>query len=122
MRIMKSKFLNDVILIIILVSVSLVLWFATVSGENGKTGEKVTITAGGETIGEYSLGTDASIDVRGLLTVVIKSGQVRVTGETCRNHICAKHRPISKAGQSIVCLPNGIIVKITGDGELDAVI
>ena len=119
---MKNKYLNDIVLILVLLAVSLAFWFATVTGGNGKTGEKVRITVGNETIGEYSLGTDASVDVRGMLTVVIENGQVFVTGETCRNHICAKHRPISKAGQTIVCLPNGVIVRITGNGELDAVI
>ena len=42
---------------------------------------------------------------------------------TCPDHICVNQKEISKTGETIVCLPNKVIVEIKGadSSELDAV-
>ena len=44
--------------------------------------------------------------------VVIKGGEVYVSEASCKNQICVKRGHISKAGESIVCLPNRLVVRI----------
>ena len=117
---MKSKYFHDALLVAALISASLILWLLFSPGS--KTGDTVEITVNGESFGVYELASNAEINVDGLLTVVIENGQVYVTGQTCRNRICANHSPISKAGQTIICLPRGVVIKITGETEIDAVI
>ena len=50
-------------------------------------------------------------------TVRIKGGKVSVTEASCKNQVCVKHAAISAAGESIVCLPNRLVVSIEGSGE-----
>ena len=50
-------------------------------------------------------------------TVEIKSGSVSVTEASCRNQVCVRHGAISRPGESIVCLPNRLVVTIEGSGK-----
>ena len=52
---------------------------------------------------------------KGFLIFEIKMGKVRVIKSTCQNKICIKTGWISKVGESIVCVPNKIIIKIIGN-------
>ena len=51
----------------------------------------------------------------GFLVLEIKNKKVRVIKSTCRNKICIKTGWISKEGESIVCVPNRVIIKILGN-------
>jgi len=60
----------------------------------------------------------------GPLTVEVDNGAIRVKDADCPNQICVHEGWISKPGQSIVCLPNKIIVEIPNndsDDEYNAV-
>ena len=46
--------------------------------------------------------------------LVIKDGTVHMEEASCPDKVCIKQGPISETGQSIVCLPNRVIVTITG--------
>lgn len=48
-------------------------------------------------------------------TVVICDGQCYVSLADCRDEICIKRGKISKAGESIVCLPHRLIVEVVQD-------
>lgn len=45
-------------------------------------------------------------------TVVIKNGKAFVKSADCPDQICVKHKKISKSGESIVCLPNRVIIEV----------
>lgn len=84
---------------------------------DGITGSKLTVTVGNEIYGEYDLDEDRTIEINDGNTCEIKDGKVRMTAADCPDGLCVKSREISKAGESIVCLPNHVILKITGNGE-----
>ncbi len=67
--------------------------------------------------GELRLDRDAVIELEEL-TVVIKDGCVWVTGATCRDGTCEHTGKISRAGQSIVCLPAEVVITIVGESDL----
>lgn len=46
--------------------------------------------------------------------LVIKDGAVHMEEASCPDKVCIKQGAISETGQSIVCLPNRVIVTITG--------
>ena len=92
---------------------------ALVIAFGGKTGETVLVTKDGETT-SYPLGVNRTIDF-GSLKVVIENGSAFVTDATCHDKVCEKSGKISKSGQSITCLPAGIVVRIGGKSEFDAV-
>ena len=73
----------------------------------------------------YSLDKDRIISVKGLLgeyQIEIKNKSVRVLSTTCPQKICQNRGSVDKVGDSIICLPNRIIIRIMGNnGEIDAV-
>ncbi len=56
--------------------------------------------------------------------VEIKDGKAFMVSANCRDHICVNSPAISHDGETIVCLPHGIVLKTTGgDGpSLDALV
>lgn len=115
----KADFILLAMLILIGIAGSVLLSF----GDSG--GDRVVITVRGEDYGTYPLSEDRTIEVTRdgrSNTVVIEDGTVRVTDATCKNHVCIDHAPIRSAGESIICLPNRVVVKIEGKGgDLDAI-
>ncbi|MCM1368435.1 MAG: NusG domain II-containing protein [Roseburia sp.] len=68
---------------------------------------------------ERSFPIDIDTEVRlEHLTVHIESGKVWVSDADCADKICENTGSISRAGQSIVCLPHGITVTVSGESDL----
>lgn len=65
----------------------------------------------------FPLDEDRTVDL-GHLTVRIEGGFVWVEDADCADGTCERTGKISRAGQSIVCLPNGITVTIGGKSDL----
>ena len=49
----------------------------------------------------------------------IRDGYADVTEATCPDLICAKHRPISRQGEAIICLPNRIVIEVISSKQYD---
>ena len=137
----------DIILFIALVAAGLAASaLLDMSHADAGSGAKVVIESGGELFAEYPLSQDTEIIVpapsgvkykdpkaapadmaddcvqyRYFNTVRISGGRVSVTAASCRNQVCTKHSSISKTGESIVCLPNRLVVTIEGGDGYDTV-
>lgn len=114
----KRLFRNDLIFIaalFVLVSVA-GLWFYFSHGE----GDEVVVTVDGEIFGAYPLSGDITVEIRTgeqkqeLNLLVIKDGKAYVETATCPDGICAGHKPISRKGESIVCLPHRVVITVHG--------
>ena len=82
------------------------------------------VTVDGKTYGTYSLTEEVRVEIRTgksaeeLNVLVIKDGQAYVESATCPDGICAGHKPISREGESIVCLPHKVVITVyTTDTE-----
>ena len=51
--------------------------------------------------------------------VLIENGTVKMESSDCHNQVCVNHKPISHSGESIICLPHKIVVRIEGGKEAD---
>ena len=126
----------DIILFIALIAIGLAASVAlSLSRSEVGAGAKVVIESGGELYAQYPLSEARSVVVPApkqqraasdgseavkeassqydLYNVVTISGrEVSVTEATCKNQVCVKHGSISYAGESIVCLPNRLVVRI----------
>ena len=113
---------NDVLFIaVLLLIVSLAgAAFFLLRGE----GDSVPVNVDGKMYGTYPPHTDLTLSIRtgesgeeeNLL--VIRDGQAYVESATCPDGICAAHKPISREGESIVCLPHRVVITVrTTDGE-----
>ena len=113
---------NDAIFIAILLVVVMVagacLYFFR--GE----GDTVIVSVDGKVIAAYPLNVDRVEDIRtgeeGLNRLVIKDGKAYVETATCPDGICAAHKPIHREGESIVCLPNKVVVTVKTADTADA--
>jgi hypothetical protein len=70
---------------------------------------------------KVSLKTDGIIRLE-KMAFEVKSGRIRVSESDCKNHVCMEEGWIMNPGQSIVCLPNRVVVEIpagSGDSKYD---
>ena len=69
--------------------------------------------------GEYRISDGDSYNV-----IEITEGGVRMKEADCPDQICVSRGLIQKSGQSIVCLPHRLVIRLEqlGDQELDAVV
>ena len=82
--------------------------------------EMVRIISYGEEYGTYPLEEDAEIEIKREghhNVVIIQNGIVHMDYSNCKNQICVHTGEISDKGETIVCLPNYVIVEIIGTGE-----
>lgn len=123
---LSKKTRNDIILlagILLLASLCLVI-FSSLKTE----GDSVLITLNGSPYKTLPLSEYTEIVVQNEQNsniIVVRDGKVYVSEATCPDKICKKHRPISKVGETIVCLPNKMTLRIFSQSslqELDAVV
>lgn len=99
------------IVIILLLAAGVLLW----RHFNAKDGAKAVVTVDGEIKEELLLSHDTSVKIlspEGYNVVVVKDGCVIVEDADCRDHICVKHKAISKQGETIICLPHKLVVEV----------
>jgi hypothetical protein len=118
---------NDFILIAVILAVTLF----TIAGiriwqkNNTGDGAVAVVTIDGAVYGSYPLSEDASERIEladgsyNILT--ISEGYADVVEASCPDQICVHHNRIKYSGESIVCLPNKLIVQIKGgeDNDID---
>lgn len=83
----------------------------------------VEIWSEGKLVQTLSLGVDQTVTVEtetGKNIVTVSGGKVAVTEATCPDHYCMD-RGWCSGGAQIVCLPNKLVLKFTGQAEVDGV-
>lgn len=74
----------------------------------------VRVTVDGEVFGTYSLKEDKEIVIHDSNIILIQDECVDMIEADCPDQICVKHKIISKNLETIVCLPNKVVVEIVG--------
>lgn len=119
---------NDVFFligIIVLASVLIVVFYST----HSQKGSYVKVTIDGNVYGEYSLFESQTVEIKnqdGDITnyLVIKDGYADITEANCPDKLCVKQKRISLDRETIVCLPNKVVVEIISNSssDVDAVV
>ena len=110
----------DIVLLIVLIVLGLASTVLVGMSKSG--GDTVIIEQNGKMYGKYSLYEDRTITVDGVNgkearnIVSIKGGKVIMVEASCTNQVCVHHSAISAGGESIICLPNRVVVRIEGKG------
>lgn len=114
---------NDFKLMVTIIGVAVLLLLWRNLKEDGKE-NVIQIEVNGVWRGTYALSKDREVDINGTNHLVIKNGKADVIDAKCPDKICVKQKPISKNGESIVCLPNKVIITVVEgeENELDAVV
>ena len=91
-----------------------------------ETGAEVVISVDGEELYRLPLFEDTELVIARegkSNTIVISDGEAYVAEASCPDHVCVKSGKVSYDGQTIVCLPNKLVVSISGgaDSDMDGV-
>ncbi len=115
-----TKFkLGDALTILLVITLAFALFLGAF--ESSEAGTCIEVSADGNIAFTLPLAENDTrvISSEGYtLTIVIFDGEARVSSSDCGCGICTAHKPISKIGESIVCIPAGIVIKAVGDGNL----
>ena len=112
-----NKFLNNKIekaLWIIILGVVVALFLFLKFSAND--GEQVIVKVDKKEIARYDLNTDREVIIDGKdggkNTLVIKDGKAYIKDATCPDKLCEHQGKIHMVGQSLICLPNRVIIEI----------
>ena len=84
-------------------------------------GDAVTVSIDGKVYRSYSLSENITVDIRsgengaGLNVLVIENGEAYVSHASCPDGICSAHKPIKRNGESIICLPNRVVISVNSE-------
>ena len=109
---------NDWILIGSVFAVAL-LFFALHSVMGREQSGRVVIRVDDKIYGTYDLSRDQTIRIDDSNTLAIKGGQAAMIDADCRDQLCVHQKSISRKNESIICLPNKVIVSIEQGEEND---
>lgn len=114
----RRKLRNDIIFISVLIALIMVAALGVLLFS--RDGDTVIVTVDGQIYGEYSLNTDRQVEIvngEGYNLLVIEGGKAFVKSASCPDGICSSHRAVSKDGESIICLPNKVVIEIRARGQ-----
>ena len=115
---------NDFILIGVILLVGIGLWIPSKFSQRAdlKNGKSI-VTIDGAIYGIYNLleNTEERITFENGSYNVLKiaNGEVNMISASCPDQYCVDHRTISKNNETIVCMPNKLVVTIKNNKETD---
>lgn len=114
---------NDIIFISTLLILIIIFLFVFYSKYN-TSGSYVTITVDGKQYGRYRLDENKEIKIKnasGKVTniLLIKDNCANMIEANCPDKLCVNQKAISKEKETIVCLPNKVVVTVESDDESD---
>ena len=120
----QTKILTGVLIAVVLLSTGVLVWRKL----NPQSAQIVKITQKGQVLQEIDLTQvkePYSFVIEGesgaLNTVQVETGRICISEASCPDQICVHQGWISDGSEPIVCLPNQVIIQITGGGsQVDA--
>ena len=112
---------NDVIFISLLVVFCIVVCVAVYKG-GAVEGSNITITVDGKEYGTYSLFEEQVITIENGESrniIEIKGGKAYMVEASCPDQLCVDQNEISFDKESIICLPNKVVLTVTSDAKSD---
>lgn len=116
---------GDVVLVLAVGILSVILILQGISQAGGSS-LRVRVLAEGRQVAEMDLPQGRRSLVvdgfQGESHVEIEGGRVRMVDSACPDKLCVRTGWISRPGQSIVCLPNRVVIEIvSGEGGPDVI-
>ena len=115
--------LGDVAVIVLLCTAVVALALPKVAGGRPARAE---VEADGKIVATLDLARDGvseAVGPLGATRIEVRGGRVRVLSSPCPRQACRHGGWIDAAGEMLVCLPNGIVIRLPGQraGAIDAV-
>ena len=82
----------------------------------GDGADTVTVKVDGKVTGTYPLAKDQKIRINGGTNILtIKNGKAKMTDADCPDQLCVHQKAASKNHESIICLPNKVVVEVRSE-------
>lgn len=114
--------------IIILILLALTVWSFNANSYFFKadSGSTASVYIDGKLTYKIDLSINKKYHVpvpNGAAEVEVSSGKLYIKKSPCPRQICMHQSPISNEGESLICVPNSMVIKIDGDADknLDSV-
>lgn len=112
---------NDIILLVIILMLGIgTFLFMKFIKEDG---DKVIIKVDGQVYKELPLDEDTTFKIEGpgssYNTLLIQDGYVDMIDASCPDKLCVEQHKIHKSGESIICLPNRVVIEMDSKVESD---
>ena len=123
-QIENKKRKGDMVLIVVILALAAAAYFGIKFYQRMSTKEPVAVvTVDGDEYGRFPLDQDVKEKIElpdGAYNIlVVKDGAADITDASCPDGICVNHRAISRQSDTIVCLPNKVVVEIQNGEESD---
>ena len=111
---MKKIYRNDLILniLIILLCISVPICLFVFENDEEK---RVIVSSEGCEVYDMPIDKNGQAEINGV-TVIVENGRVRVGKSDCPDRLCMKMKDAQNVGDSIICVPNKVSVRIVGMG------
>ncbi len=90
----------------------------------GSRGEEAVIEGNGREVMRIPLSESGVREVQGyggISLLEVEGGRVHMVDSACPDKICVHAGWIDRSDASVVCMPNRVVIKIEGSGDIDAV-
>lgn len=103
---------SDCIFFAVVLSLAVFIFATQILTGNGRTGY-VTVRVDGELTASYDLAVSQEVSLNGgTNTLRIEDGKADIIWADCPDKICVRQREISRNRESIICLPNKVVVEV----------
>ena len=116
--------IGDVLAVVLVIALAVAVFLCFLPGRKSEPGA-VEIYQNGKLIRALPLDENAEFSVDGKYrnTVTVRDGKVAITESDCPGEDCVACGWASGTGRSIVCLPNGVEIRVVaGSGDVDFVV
>lgn len=118
---------NDIILIAVILLIA--FSFLTITKFFiQKPGNHVEVMVNGELYITLPLDVDTEMEIEGVLDnsnyLIIEDGYAKIVDASCPDKLCVYQKKIKYTGETIVCLPNKVVVQVVGEevASVDAIV
>lgn len=107
----------DILIAVLIAFVAAFLLIAT----NYAPAAQISVTVEGKPYGRWVLpASPETLSIAGQMRVIIDKSGARVYDASCPRGLCRHQGTLTAAGESIVCVPNRICIRLEGGERIDA--
>ncbi len=110
--------------VFLLILVGIVVYLIVAGSGKKESGVSAEVTYKGQVVYSLNLNEDQTqkvITQEGEVVINVKGGKIAVTSSPCPNQYCVGQGYKSKAGDSIICAHEGVVVLIKGDEAVEEI-
>ena len=107
----------DFAIILFLLILCLIAFIIHQSSFTG-SGSFAVITVDGNEYAKLPLSSDCNFNIpspEGYNFLTISDGTAYVSAASCPDKICVNHKAVSQSGETIICLPNKVVIEIISE-------